>query len=247
MSVGISHSRKRLPLLRDGDGCARNRLPSRFHKPALGKACAKTGQQKEKNAQRPVHASVVADLRTKVAAGISVNNSEFASLKRMAIDLEKTRVDVEAYLQEKGIPVFFGYDQMTESMIHVSWDTEKHPDFRDFVGTAATAGVKLMVFHSESFSESSIDEALDQLEICDFSREEKKNYEKRLKALQGYEGFTSLISLSFTLDGRVYQFELHSDWHDTLEDIWMELDAASGELPDDSPGDGSVSGYFSNN
>jgi hypothetical protein len=186
--------------------------------------------------------------KTSVAAAFSVKNCEFDSLKRMAIDLEKTRVDVEAYLQEKGIPVFFGYDQMTESLIHVSWDTEKHPDFRDFVATAATAGVKLMVFHAESFSESSVDEALDQLEVCDFTKEEKRNYVKRLKALQGYEGFTSLISLSFTLDGRVYQFELHSDWHDTLEEIWMELDAASGELPDDESGtDGPVSGYFSNN
>ncbi len=104
-----------------------------------------------------------------------------------------------------------------------------------------------MVFHAESFSESSIDEALDQLEVCDLSREEKRNYEKRLKALQGYEGFTSLISLSFTLDGRVYQFELHSDWHDTLEDIWMELEAASGEMPGEEHGEGPVSGYFSNN
>jgi hypothetical protein len=165
----------------------------------------------------------------------------------MAIDLEKTRVDVEAYLEEKSIPVFFGYDHMTESLIHVSWDTDKHPDFRDFVTVASRAGVKLMVFHSESFSESSIDEALDQLEVCDFSREEKRNYEKRLKALQGYEGFTSLISLSFTVDGRVYQFELHSDWHDTLEDIWMELDAASGEMSNEESGDGPVGGYFSNN
>ena len=74
----------------------------------------------------------------------------------MAIDLEKTRVDVEAHLQEKGIPVFFGYDQMADGMIHVTWDTEKHPDFRDFVATASHAGVKLMVFHAESFSESSI-------------------------------------------------------------------------------------------
>ncbi len=165
----------------------------------------------------------------------------------MAIDLEKTRAEIEAYLEEKHIPVFFGYDQMTESLIHVSWDTEKHADFRDFVGVAANAGAKLMVFHSESFSESSIDEALDQLEVCDFTREEKRNYEKRLKALQGYEGFTSLISLSFTVDGRVYQFELHSDWHDTLEDIWLELDAASGQISDEETGDGPVSGYFSNN
>jgi hypothetical protein len=165
----------------------------------------------------------------------------------MAIDLEKARVDVEAYLLAKGIPVFFGYDQMTESFIHVSWDTEKHPDFRDFVAAAASAGVKMMVFHAESLSESSIDEALDQLEVCDFSRDEKRNYEKRLKALQGYEGFTSLLSLSFTLDGRVYQFELHSDWHDTLEDIWMELDAASGEMPDEENSEGPVGGYFSNN
>jgi hypothetical protein len=165
----------------------------------------------------------------------------------MAIDLEKTRVEIEAYLLENGIPMFFGYDQMTESPIHVTWDVEKHPDFREFVSAATAAGVRLMVFHAESFSESSVDEALEQLEVCDFSRDEKRNYEKRLKALQGYEGFTSLISLSFTLDGRIYQFELHSDWHDTLEDIWLELDAASGEIADESTGDGTVGGYFSNN
>ena len=164
----------------------------------------------------------------------------------MAIDLEKTRVDVEAYLLEKGMPIFFGYDQMTDSPVHVSWDTERHPDFREFVTAAASAGVKLMVFHAESFSESSVDEALEQLEICDFTREEKRSYEKRLKALHGYDGFTSLISLSYTLDGRVYQFELRSEWHETLQDIWMELDAASGDVPDEES-DGPVGGYFSNN
>lgn len=169
------------------------------------------------------------------------------ALKRMPIDLEKTRGEIEAYLAEKHIPVFFGYDHMMESLIHVSWDTEKHPDFRDFIAVASDSGAKLVVFHLESFSESSIDEALDQLELCDFSREEKRGYEKRLKALQGYDGFTSLISLSFTADGRVYHFELHSEWHDTLEDIWMELDAASGEGADEESGDGPVSGYFSNN
>ncbi len=165
----------------------------------------------------------------------------------MAIDLEKMRADVEAYLLQKGIPVFFGYDQMSDGLIHATWDTERHPDFREFVGTAASAGAKLMVFHIESLSESSIDEALEQLELCDFTRDEKRNYEKRIKSLQGYEGFTSLISLSFSVDNRIYKFEVHSDWHDTLEDILMELDAASGDYSEDESDDGPVGGYFSNN
>jgi hypothetical protein len=163
----------------------------------------------------------------------------------MAQDLESLRAEMEAYLEDSGLAVFHGHHHLPDSLVQVSWDTERHPNFRDFLGAAQKAGVKLFVFHSESFSLDQVDEALDQLEETDFTREEKRSYEARLRQLQAYEGFTCAVELSFSLDGRVYVYEAHTDWYQSLNEIVAELDAALEEEEDES--DGSMGGYFSKN
>ncbi len=165
-------------------------------------------------------------------------------LKRMALDLESLRSEIQAHLNELGIAVFHGYHRMPDALNQVAWDTEGHPDFKDFLGTARRAGAKLIVFHQEAFSLDQIDEALDELEDSDFTREEKRNFETRLRQLQGYEGFTCKLELSFCVESRVYLFELHTEWYETLNDILAELEAASEEEEQD---DGTLGGYFSNN
>jgi hypothetical protein len=165
----------------------------------------------------------------------------------MALDLETLRGDVQAHLEQMGWPVFHGYHRMVDSLLQVNWDTERHPDFREFVTCAKNAGAKLIIFFYDSFSQDKIDHALDQLEVCDLTREEKRNYENRLKSLQAYEGFTSNLHLSFAMDGRLFVFELRTDWYEALEDILMELDAAAADMEDEGS-DGPVGGgYFSNN
>jgi hypothetical protein len=166
-------------------------------------------------------------------------------LNRMTQDLEKLRSEIEAYLQASGIPVFYGYHRLPDAMLQVSWDTEHHAGFREFVDAGRSAGAKLMVFHQQAFSLDQIDEALDQLEDCELTREEKRQYESRLRQLQTYEGFTSSLELSFTFEARVYLFEVHTDWYESFTDILGEIDAATEQ--DDSSQDGSLGGYFSNN
>lgn len=170
---------------------------------------------------------------------------KFDRVKRMAQDLETLRTEMEAYLKQYGMAVFHGYHRMIDSMNQVLWDTSRHPDFREFLQTARHAGVRLVVFNHRSFSLDQIDEALDQLEDADLLTEEKRGYERRIRQLQAYEGFTCSVELSFTIDGRVYSFESHTDWYEAFTDILSELEATVQEYEDEQ--DDSIGGYFSNN
>ncbi len=166
-------------------------------------------------------------------------------MKRMPQDLDKLRSEIETHLSQSGMTVFYGSHRMLDAMQQVSWDTERHPDFREFLNSAQSAGAKLIVFSQQAFSLDEIDEALDQLEACDFTREEKRQYESRLRQLQGYEGFTSSLELTFALDARIYLFEVHTDWYEAFTDILGELDTSVEE--EDVSENGSLGGYFSNN
>jgi hypothetical protein len=162
----------------------------------------------------------------------------------MPLDLESLRAEIQTYLEASDIPVFFGYNRTIDTMTQIAWDVESHPDFREFIATGRKAGAKLIVFTYLAFSLDQIDEALEQLEATDLTREEKRNFETRLRQLQAYEGFTCSVELSFALDAQVYVFELHTDWYKSMNDILAELDMATEE---DSGDDDPLGGYFSKN
>ena len=164
----------------------------------------------------------------------------------MAQDLETLRTEMEAHLKESGMPVFHGYHRLLPRA-HVVWDTGQHPDFREFVEAARQSGVRLMIFNHHAFTLDRIDDALDQLEDADLTREEKRNYEVRLRQLQAYEGFTCSVELSFTCEGTLYSFESHTDWYETFTDTVQELETFLDEPDAEEDEDGSLGGYFSNN
>lgn len=167
----------------------------------------------------------------------------------MALDLENLRKEMQAHLEKSGTAIFYGYHRMLDSLIQVAWDTDRHPDFREFLETASKSGAKLIVFNQEAFQLDQIDQALEELEDSDFTREEKRSYETRLKQLQAYEGFTCLLQLSFALEGRLYLFELRTDWYDSMRDILNELELAADPFDgeDEEEEQGPMGGYFSNN
>jgi hypothetical protein len=162
----------------------------------------------------------------------------------MALDLETLRTEILTDLKSSGVPVFYASHRALDPLNQVFWDVEHHPDFRAFVAVARQAGGKLISFHHHALSVDQIDEALDQLEDSDYTREEKRHYETRLKKLRDYEGFTCSVELSFPLEGKLYVFEVHTDWYESLNDILSELEVASEEDEED---DGALGGYFSNN
>ncbi len=151
---------------------------------------------------------------------------------------------MQEHLAQSGVAVFHGYHRLPPAA-HVIWDTERHPDFREFVESARQSGARLLIFNHHAFSLDRIDEALDQLEDADLTREEKRNYETRLKQLRAYEGFTCSVELSFTLEGTLYSFESHTDWYETFTDTVSELETFVEDQ--DIEEDDSLGGYFSKN
>jgi hypothetical protein len=164
----------------------------------------------------------------------------------MATDLETLRTEIQGYLEDLGIAIFHGYHRVVDSPAQVYWDTDSHADFREFVEAGRKAGAKLIVFAHDAFSLDEIDEALDQLEDSRLALEEKHTFEKRLRELQAYEGFTCSLELSFDLEGRAYVFELRTAWYQTLRDILAELEL-SAEQEEEDEDQGPIPGYFSRN
>lgn len=163
----------------------------------------------------------------------------------MALDLETLRLELQTYLAELGVPVFYGYSQVADTLGHVYWDTEGHPDFREFLQVAQRAGAKLFVFHHKSLAQTELDEASEYLDDAELTRDERRQYENRIRELQAYEGFTCSLELSFEIDGRVYMYELSTEWYQALSELLAELEEASNEAEDE--GEGPITGYFSNN
>lgn len=164
----------------------------------------------------------------------------------MPLDLEALRNEVEAYLEADGVPVFRGFYRILDATNHVSWDADKHPDFRDFVAVGKKAGASIFVYASLAFSLDQVDDAIDMLDEVALSPEDKRSFETKLRQLQAYEGFTCAIDLSFTLDGQTYSFSRESEWYRTLNEITAELDALV-ESMDDEEEDSGLGGYFSKN
>jgi hypothetical protein len=165
----------------------------------------------------------------------------------MALDLESLRAEIQAYVDEAGLAVFHGYHHVPDTVVQVAWDTERHPDFREFLSAGLKAGVKLFVFQSENFSLDRVDEALEQLGDTDLTREEKRSYETRLKQLHAYDGFTCSVGLSFSLEGCEYSYEVHTEWFQALREVMTELESAFNGDEEDEGSDGAMGRFFSKN
>ncbi len=164
----------------------------------------------------------------------------------MKLDLDRLKREIEEYLEEKDFVVFQGHSRIAGSTPFVYWDTEQHPDFREFLDTAAKCGVRLIVFHHREFSNDYIEDALERLEAAELPRDDQRPIERRLKALRDYEGFTCHLELSFDYQGRGYHFSLRTEWYEDLLDVLDEIDASLPEEEEDE-GEEPMGGYFSRN
>ena len=163
----------------------------------------------------------------------------------MKVNLDTLKSEILETLGGEGFVVFHGYSRMADSDSFVAWDTDRHPDYRQFLDAAKRSGVKLMVFHHREFTAGHLDEAAEQLADCELAAEERRKLERRLRDLRAYEGFTCALELSFDFEGRIYLFNLRSDWYEEYLDLLEEIDASA---PDDDEGDDdSMGGYFSRN
>lgn len=163
----------------------------------------------------------------------------------MSLNLDELKTEVLEYMEAEGFVVFHGYSRLADADSFVAWDTDRLPEYRSFLSAAKKAGVKMIVYHFREFSPTHLEDAEERLEDAEFSVEERRNIDRRLRELHNYEGFTCALELSFDYEGRVYLFNLRSEWYDDYLDLVEELDAALPEGEDDD--DDSMGGYYSRN
>lgn len=164
----------------------------------------------------------------------------------MDLNLDTLKREIVEYLEPSGFAVFRSTPGGLEGLPIVLWDSDGYPDYRMFLDVAQKTGTKLIMVASRKFEEAEIDEANEQLQDCDVTREERRDLEKRLQNLRSYEGVTCSLELAFDYHGRLYVYELRPDWYDEFLSIGDEIAVHlpnQGEEDDDD----SLGGYFSNN
>ena len=161
----------------------------------------------------------------------------------MKPNLDTLKTEIEQYLDESGLAIFYGYSRALESTPGVYWDSDHYPDYKRFVQAAKTAGAKVIVFHQRIFMSEQVDDTLEQLSSCRLPREEYKEFEERLTGMRGHDGYVCSIELSFDHEGRVFLFDLRTEWYDELTEILDEIQVLTSDAEDDA----SLGGYFSKN
>jgi len=164
----------------------------------------------------------------------------------MRPNLETLRHEIEQHLESRGLAVFRSYPRTDpEGSLSgaVYWDSENHPDYREFVEAACAAGVRLITLHSRELTGDIVETALAHLPDTDMERDERRALDTRLHEIQAYEGFTCQIELSFDHAQRTYIFEVRTEWFDELNDLLEQIEYSYQDDEDENP----LSGYYSNN
>lgn len=167
----------------------------------------------------------------------------------MDVNLDTLKREVLDYLESSGFAVFHSAPGSLEGLPMVLWDTEKHPDFQQFLDTAQKTGTKLVLFASREFESEELDEALEDLEEASLTRDERRDFERRLREFRAFEGVTCSLEMAYDHHSRLYVYEVQPDWY---EDFVSTCDEISLHLPDDEESeedssDGFGGGYFSRN
>ncbi|MBI5282934.1 MAG: hypothetical protein HY858_14710 [Candidatus Solibacter usitatus] len=162
----------------------------------------------------------------------------------MRPNLDSLAEEIQQHLEAEHFIIFHSMSRVMEDGPLVHWDTTRQADYRRFLECALQLGVRLIHFHSREFRAQHREEALGLLEEAEVARDDKRALERRIKELAIYEGFTCAIELSFDFEGRVYVFEVQTEWYDEWHDILDELEDAAPDEPEDGAGYG---GFYSNN
>lgn len=165
----------------------------------------------------------------------------------MRPNLDTLRTEIQEHLEGEGFAIFFGHSRVMDSQPLVFWDIEHHPNYKDFLKTAQAAGAKIIVLNQREFSGDVIEDAIEQLAVSDLPSDDQRTIERRLKELRAYEGFTCSIELSFDHQGRIYMFDIQTEWYEELTNLLEDLEFLDNGDDEREPGEGTIGGYFSKN
>lgn len=168
----------------------------------------------------------------------------------MDLDLDKIKQEILDYIAAEGFAVFRGQSGALEGLPMVFWDADGHPEYQAFLAVAKSAGARIVIFAHRTFTAEEVDDAFEQIDDCDFGREERRSIERGLSDLRPFAGLTCSVELAFDYQGRMYVYELVTEWFQTFADLSDLLMAASSSGPEEDDEDESGSsfgGYYSKN
>jgi hypothetical protein len=156
-------------------------------------------------------------------------------------NLEVLREEIPEAARKLGLVVFRGI-RTSDERPTVEWDTRREPGYEAYLESAASLGVKVIVFRDQEFQDFMVEGALEDLEDAEMAYDERRQYEQQLREFRHYGGFTCAIEISFDHQGTLYLFELRTEWFREFQAIADEVSAIvdGGE---ESP----LGGYYSNN
>ncbi len=161
----------------------------------------------------------------------------------MKPNLDSLLTEITDHLKSRGLIVFPTISRVPDGVPAAFWDSAAHPDFREFIAAAEAAGARIMLLETRKLTEEDLDEAFESLATSGVAREEHRGFERRLKELRAYEGFTAVIELSFDQPDRIFIFEVRTEWYTEFEDMLDEMETFAG-VDDEEPLGG---GYYSRN
>jgi hypothetical protein len=164
------------------------------------------------------------------------------------LNLETLKTEILDYLTASEFAVFHSYPGGLEGMPVIMWDTEKFPDYHMFLETARKLEQKLILLASRELEEAEIAEAMEELEEADMTRDERRDFEGRMREARRHTGNVCALELGFDHSGHLYVFEVRPDWYEDFVDACDEIEAMLPAI-DGTEGGGhdSLGGFYSNN
>jgi hypothetical protein len=161
------------------------------------------------------------------------------------LNLDTLKREILEYLERSDFAIFHSNIGALDAMPFIMWDSFSYPDYQMFLETARKAGARIILFASREFDKAEIDDAVDQLEDCEFGPAERREMERRLRDLRVFTGLTCGLELGFQHESQMYVYEVRPDWYEEFIEIGEEI---SSNLPmDEDDADDALGGYFSKN
>lgn len=165
----------------------------------------------------------------------------------MDLNLETLKGEILDYLGVSEFAVFRSHSGGLDGMQVITWDTERFPDYRMFLDTARKAGQKLILYADRELDEEEVEEALEELEDAEMSREEQREFENRIREARRHVGETCSLEIAFDHNSHLYVYEVQPDWYEEFLEACDELTAMMPEGDAEGEGHDGLGGFYSNN
>jgi hypothetical protein len=164
------------------------------------------------------------------------------------LNLETLKSEILDYLAASEFAVFHSYPGGLEGLAVIMWDTEKYPDYRQFLDSARKLEQKLILVASRELEEAEVAEALEELEEADMTRDERRDFEGRMREARRHAGSVCSLELAFDYHGHLYVYEVRPDWYEDFVDACDEIQAMLPAIDGtEGGGNDSLGGFYSNN